>query len=44
VNLKTRWVEAFYRREAGQLLYFKERFVGPDHPGLQQMAHFSAKL
>ena len=44
VNLKTRWVQAFDHREAGQLLYFKERFVAPDDPGLEEMAEFSAKL
>jgi hypothetical protein len=44
VNLKTRWVQAFDHRGAGQLLYFKERFVAPDHPGLAEMAAFSAKL
>lgn len=44
VNLKTRWVQAFDHREAGQLLYFKERFVAPDHPGLEDMAEFSTKL
>jgi len=44
VNLKTRWMQAFDRREAGQLLYFKERFVAPDDPGLEEMAEFSAKL
>jgi hypothetical protein len=44
VNLKTRWVQAFDHREAGQLLYFKERLVAPDHPRLAEMAEFSAKL
>jgi hypothetical protein len=44
VNLKTRWVQAFDHRGSGQLLYFKERFLGPDHPGIEEMATFSAKL
>ena len=44
VNLKTRWVQAFDHRQAGQLLYFKERFVAPDHPRLREMAAFSAKV
>ena len=44
VNLKTRWVQAFDHREAGQLLYFKERFVAPDHPRLARWRAFSAKL
>jgi DNA phosphorothioation-associated putative methyltransferase len=37
VNLKTRLVQAFDHREAGQLLYFKERFVAADHPRLAEM-------
>jgi hypothetical protein len=44
VNLKSRWVQAFDHREAGQLLYFKERFLAPDHPRTGEMAAFSAKL
>lgn len=44
VNLKTRWVQAFDHRGSGQLLYFKERFLGPDHPGIEAMKLFSAKL
>jgi hypothetical protein len=44
VNLKTRWVQAFDHRGSGQLLYFKERFLGPDHPGIEEMTTFSAKL
>jgi DNA phosphorothioation-associated putative methyltransferase len=44
VNLRTRWVQAFDHRVEGQILYFKERFVGPDHPGRDQMEEFSAKL
>jgi hypothetical protein len=44
VNLKTRWVQAFDHRGSGQLLYFKERFLAPDHPGIDGMTTFSAKL
>jgi hypothetical protein len=44
VNLKTRWVQAFDHRESGQLLYFKERFLAPEHPRLGQMVAFSSKL
>jgi hypothetical protein len=44
VNLKTRWVQAFDHRGSGQLLYFKERFLSPDHPRLGEMAAFSLKL
>jgi hypothetical protein len=44
VNLRTRWVQAFDHRGSGQLLYFKERFLGYDYPRLEEMAAFSAKL
>jgi hypothetical protein len=44
VNLKTRWVEAFDHRGAGQLLFFKERFLAPDHPRIGEMAAFSASV
>ena len=44
VNLKTRWVQAFDHREEGQLLYFKERFVAPEHPGYVDMVRFSDHL
>ncbi|MBI4661498.1 MAG: DNA phosphorothioation-associated putative methyltransferase [Verrucomicrobia bacterium] len=44
VNLKTRWVQAFDHRGSGQLLYFKERFLAPDHPRSGEMVAFSAKL
>jgi len=44
VNLKTRWVQAFDHRASGQLLFFKERFLGPDHPRLAEMRAFSGKL
>jgi hypothetical protein len=42
VNLKTHWVQAFDHRAEGQLLYFKERFVALEHPGIQEMRDFSA--
>jgi hypothetical protein len=44
VNLKTRWVQAIDHRGSGQLLCFKERFLAPDHPGIEEMTSFSAKL
>ncbi|MHC1763388.1 MAG: DNA phosphorothioation-associated putative methyltransferase [Verrucomicrobiia bacterium] len=44
VNLRTRRVEAYDHRVDGQLLYFKEHFVWPDHPGLEIMTAFSSKL
>lgn len=44
VNLRTRWVQAFDHRADGQLLYFKERFVGSKHPHRAKMEAFSAKL
>lgn len=44
VNLRTRWVQVFDHSADGQLLYFKERFVAPDHPGWTGMEAFSAKL
>ena len=44
VNLRTRWVQAFDHRAEGQLLYFKERFVGPNHPHRADMEAFSEKL
>jgi hypothetical protein len=44
VNLKTRWVRAFDHRGSGQLLYFKERFLAPDHPQFGELAAYSAKL
>jgi hypothetical protein len=44
VNLKTRWVQAFDHRGSGQLLYFKDRFLAPDHPGIEEMTTLSAKL
>jgi len=44
VNLRTRWVQVFDHSEDGQILYFKERFLGPNHPGRSEMEAFSAKL
>ena len=44
VNLRTRWVETFNHSQSGQCLYFKERFVSPDHPRMEEMQAFSAKL
>jgi len=44
VNLRTRWVQVFDHSADGQLLYFKERFVGANHPRRSEMAAFSAKL
>lgn len=44
VNLRTRWVQVFDHSAEGQLLYFKERFVGPNHAGRSGMERFSAKL
>lgn len=44
MNLRTRWVQAFDHRGSGQLLYFKERFLAPDHRGIEEMTTFSAKL
>ena len=44
VNLKTRWVQAFDHRASGQLLFFKERFLGQDHPRQAEMQVFSGKL
>jgi hypothetical protein len=44
VNLRTRWVQVFDHSAEGQLLYFKERFVSPDHPRFGEMQAFSAKV
>ena len=44
VNLRTRWVQVFDHSADGQLLYFKERFVGANHPRRAQMEAFSVKL
>jgi DNA phosphorothioation-associated putative methyltransferase len=46
VNLRTLFVEVFDHNVGPktQLLYFKERFVGRDHPGRKAMEQFSAKL
>ena len=44
VNLRTRWVQVFDHSADGQLLYFKERFVGIRHPQRAEMEAFSVKL
>lgn len=44
VNLRTRWVQVFDHSAEQQLLYFKERFVGANHPRRRVMDAFSAKL
>lgn len=44
VNLRTRWVQVFDHSADGQLLYFKERFVGASHPRRAEMEAFSVKL
>jgi len=44
VNLRTRWVQVFDHSADGQLLYFKERFVGANHPRRAEMKAFSVKL
>lgn len=44
VNLRTRWVQVFDHSAEGQLLYFKERFVKPNHSCWVEMQKFSAKL
>ncbi|MEI7937857.1 MAG: DNA phosphorothioation-associated putative methyltransferase [Verrucomicrobiota bacterium] len=44
VNLRTRWVQVFDHSAAGQLLYFKERFVSASHPARASMERFSEKL
>jgi hypothetical protein len=44
VNLRTRWVQVFDHSQDGQLLYFKERFLGANHPGRAEMEALSAKM
>jgi DNA phosphorothioation-associated putative methyltransferase len=46
VNLRNLFVEVFDHSKGPriQLLYFKERFVGKEHPGRRAMEKFSAKL
>ena len=44
VNLRTRWVQVFDHSADGQLLYFKERFLGAHHPRRPEMEAFSVKL
>jgi hypothetical protein len=44
VNLRTRWVQAFDHSAQGQLLYFKERFLEPEHPDAGAMRELTAEL
>ena len=44
INMRTRFVQVFNHSQEGQLLYFKERFVGRTYPGRAAMEKFSAKL
>lgn len=44
ISLRTRLMEVFDHSPSGQLLYFKERFLGVDHPARGPMEKFSAKL
>jgi DNA phosphorothioation-associated putative methyltransferase len=44
VNLRTRWVQVFDHSRDQQLLYFKERFLGANHPGRAEMEALSAKM
>jgi hypothetical protein len=44
VNLRTRWVQVFDHSSEGQLLYFKERFLAPNHPRRAEMETFSTRL
>jgi hypothetical protein len=44
VNLRTQWVQVFDHSKDGQLLYFKERFMGANHPRRAEMEAFSVKL
>jgi hypothetical protein len=44
VNLRTRWVQVFDHSQDGQMLFFKERFLGAGHPQRAEIEAFSAKL
>jgi hypothetical protein len=44
VNLRTRWVQVFDHSAEGQLLYYKERFVSPDHLRFGEMQAFSGRV
>jgi DNA phosphorothioation-associated putative methyltransferase len=44
VNLRNRWVEVFDHQADGQLLFYKERLVGPQDPIMAEMAAFSRRL
>jgi DNA phosphorothioation-associated putative methyltransferase len=41
VNLRTCAVDTYDHAGQGQLLYFKERYLDPDHPGRKEMVAFS---
>jgi DNA phosphorothioation-associated putative methyltransferase len=46
VNLRTLFVQVFEYPPSteSQLLYFKERYLAPNHPGIERMKTFAAKL
>ena len=44
VDLRRLFVSVFNHSEQGQQLYYKERFVTPDHPNYEDMVSFSRKL
>ena len=44
VNLRTVQVDVFNHDGEGQLLYFKERFLDPEHPDCARLASISASL
>ena len=44
VNLRTRWVQVFDHSNERQLLFFKERFVAPNHPRRAGMERVSIEL
>lgn len=44
VNLRTRWVQVFDHSADGQLLYFKERYLGRINPQRAEMLNFSEKI
>jgi DNA phosphorothioation-associated putative methyltransferase len=44
VNLRSGWTVVFDHSKQGQLLYFKERFLAPDHPKQLKCQRLSKKL
>ena len=44
VNLRNRWVTVHDHRGTGQVLYERERFLPPEHPGRSNMESYSRKL